>query len=134
MHLAYIGEHAFLFKGRKNGNSKLFQILKSDEDFEELGTADTLTLVGFVKGKIKGKEIAIHATIYYENSALGQNGKSHMVLYPPKGYYNDYLFMMSEEPFVPLGAVNKIKVEVGYTGQAGKVYVDDLHLLHTSAQ
>jgi hypothetical protein len=131
--VAYVGEYAFLFKGGKNENSKLFQILKREEDFEELGAVDMLTLVGFVKGKVKGKEITIHATIYYENSALGQNGRSHLILRPFNGYYGDYLFMMSEEPFVLLGAVHKTKVEVRYTGQAGgKVYVDDLHLLRTS--
>lgn len=120
---SHTGECAFKFKGGPNESTKIVQNISLDGlTFAE---GDVVDFSAFTKGNkpaIKGKVKVV----------IGYGDGTSTKLKPAIGPSSDYV-EVTDSGTLTSGDVNKIKVMVINKSTAGKLFVDDVSLMHTTA-
>lgn len=118
---AFSGQGAFQFKGNAGENSKVMQVISTS-----VTAGESLTLSGVVEGKKVVGGGQVKATVKYLNGS-----KDKIVFNIPAGTYAYSGFAPGSLTLT--GSANSIKVQARYKGTSGRIRLDNLSLVKTSA-
>ncbi|MBC8099807.1 MAG: S8 family serine peptidase [Armatimonadetes bacterium] len=123
--VAYSGLCALRFKGSVGENSSMYQ----KPDATALVAGDTLNLSVFVNTTVPAAGKVATVKVKYVDLTAGANNdgkdKLEVSLSAATTEYTEFTGVLTVD-----GTVAKLKISVGFSGESGKLYIDDVIVMH----
>lgn len=124
--VAQEGQCAFRFKGRAGIKTTLVQTLSPETPFI---VGDTLVMSLYARSVKANAKTRVRIKIAYTDTTLGTNGKVKTKLVVSHGTVTEWRYY-STDPITLEGEVASVKVLVQHTSIRGKVWIDNLKMIH----